>query len=133
MPVDKKTRVYVIRLREKWNWGPTKIEGYIRTCAPPDIERLGHNKIYAILVEEGLNLPLDFVRKTWGGKRFCRLHSNSLWQTDFKLLDNDDWICSYLDDHSRFITHSREFSENPTGEIALEIFMKAVKKHGLPE
>src|SRR3989344_1400697 len=133
MSVDKRTRVYVIRLREKWNWGPVKIQGYIRVYAPHNIQRIGHNKIYSILVEEGLNMPLDFVRKTWGTKRFCRLYSNSLWQTDFKLLDNDNWICTYLDDHSRFLTKGKEFSENPTGEIALEIFMKAGKKYGFPE
>jgi len=133
MIVDKKTRAYIVRVREKWDWGPNNIEGYIKVYAPKHIQRLSHNKIYAILVEEGLNMPIDFVRKTWGGKRFCRLHSNSLWQTDFKLLDNDNWICNYLDDHSRFIVKGREFSENPTHEIALEIFMKAGKKHGFLE
>lgn len=133
MPVDVKTKKYIIRLREKWNWGPNKIEGYIKVYAPDNVQRLSHNKIYAVLVEEGLNMPIDFVRETWGKKRFCRLHSNTLWQTDFKLLDNDNWICCYLDDHSRFITNGKEFNENPTGEIALEIFMKAGKKYGFPE
>lgn len=133
MPVDDKTRKYIVGLRKKWNWGPNKIEGYIRTYAPGSIQKVSHSKIYAVLVKEGLNLPIDFVRKTWGKKRFCRSCSNSLWQTDFKLLDNDNWICSYLDDHSRFITNAREFSENPTTEIALEILMKAMKKHEHPE
>lgn len=133
MIVDNKTRRYIIRLREKWDWGPAKIEGYLREYGPEDIDRISHNKIYSILVEEGLNLPIDFVRKTWGKKRFCRLHSNSLWQTDFKLLDNDNWICTYIDDHSRFIPGGKEFSENITGEIALEILEKAGKKYGFPE
>ena len=131
--VDKKTRAYVIKLREKWNWGPNKIEGYIRAYKPKNIEFISHKKIYAILVEEGMNLPIDFLRKTWGKKRFERLHSNSLWQTDFKLLDNDNWICNYLDDHSRFITNGKEFSENPTTEIALEILMKAGKRYDFPD
>lgn len=133
MLIDKKTRAYVIRLREKWNWGPNKIEGYIKEYKPKDIEPISHKKIYHILVEEGLNLPIDFVRKTWGNKRFVRLHSNSLWQTDFKLLDNDNWICTYIDDHSRFITGGKEFDENTTGEIALEILKKAGNKYGFPE
>lgn len=133
MEVDKETRRYVIRLREKWNWGPNKIEGYIRVYKPKDISPISHKKIYAILVEEGLNLPIDFVREVWGKTRFVRLHSNTLWQTDFKLLDNDNWICTYIDDHARFITGGKEFSENITGEIALEILQKAGKKYGFPE
>ena len=133
MFVDKRTRAYVIRLREKWNWGPNKIEGYIRAYKPRNIEQISHKKIYTILIEEGMNMPIDFLRKTWGKKRFERLHSNSLWQTDFKLLDNDNWICNYLDDHSRFITSGKEFSENPTTDIALEILRKAIRKHAKPE
>ena len=133
MPVDPRTRKFVIKLRNKWNWGPVRIEGYIREKNPIGIQPMGHNKIYQILVEEGLNMPIDFVRKTWGTKRFERQHSNSLWQTDFKLLDNDNWICSYLDDHSRFLAAGKEFSESPTTDIALEVFMKAGKKYGFPE
>lgn len=133
MAVDPKTRAYIIKLRERYDWGPVRIEGYIRTNKPDGIAPLGHNKIYAILVEEKLNMPLDFTRKTWGTKRFERDHSNTLWQTDFKLLDNDNWLASYLDDHSRFIVISKEFSESPTTEIALEILKKAGKKYGFPE
>lgn len=133
MPVDEKTRKYVKWLRTKWNWGPVRIEGFIRKKKPEGITPLGHNKIHQILVEEGLNLPLDFVRKTWGTKRFERDHSNSLWQTDFRLPDNDNWICTFPDDHSRFLTNGKEFNEDPTAEMALEIFEKAGKKYGFPE
>lgn len=133
MVVEPKTRTYIIRLRERYNWGPVRLENYIKDRAPMNIQRIGHNKIYAILVEEGLNMPIDFTRKTWGKLRFERLHSNSLWQTDFKLLDNDNWLASYLDDHSRFVVASREFGEDPTTEIALALFKKAGKKYGFPE
>lgn len=133
MPIDEKTRKFVMRLRNKWNWGPVRIEGFIRENKPEGITPIGHNKIHQILVEEGLNMPLDFVRKTWGTKRFERDHSNSLWQTDFKLLDNDNWICTFLDDHSRFLPGGKEFNEDPTTEIALEIFEKAGKKFCFPE
>jgi len=132
MQIDKKTRACVIKLREKWNWGPNKIEGYIKQYKPKEIQPISHFKIYEILVEEGLNMPIDFVRKTWGKTRFVRLHSNSLWQTDFKLLDNDNWICTYIDDHSRFITNGKEFNENPCTNIALEILRKAIKRHDIP-
>ena len=133
MPTDDKTKKYVVKLRNKWNWGPVRIEGFIRQNKPEGITPIGHNKIHQILVENGLNMPLDFVRKTWGTKRFERDHSNSLWQTDFKLLDNDNWICTFLDDHSRFLPGGKEFDEDPTTEIALEIFEKAGKKFGFPE
>lgn len=133
MPVDKETRKFVIKLRNKWNWGPVRIEKYIRLIRPKGVTPIGHNKIYQIFVEEGLNLPIDFVRKTWGKKRFERQHSNSLWQTDFKLLDNDNWICTFLDDHSRFLTAGKEFSEDPTTDVALEVFTKAGKRYGFPE
>ena len=133
IPVETKTRKEIIRLREKWNWGPNKIEGYIRAQKPHGIDPIGHKKIHALLVEEDLNRPIDYVRTTWGTRRFCRLHSNSLWQTDFKLLDNDNWICTYLDDHSRFILRGKEFTDNPTGEIALEILKKATTHYGVPE
>ncbi len=131
--VDVYTKRYVLRLREKFNWGPSKIEGFIRVNRPEGVVPLSHNKIYTVFVEVGVNNKLDYIRKTWGKKKFAREHSNTMWQTDFKLLDNDNWICTYLDDHSRFITHGREFSENPSTEIALEIFMKASKKYGFPE
>jgi transposase InsO family protein len=133
MPVDLKTRKYVIRLRNKWNWGPVRIEKFIRLHNPKDIAPLGHNKIYDIFVEEGLNLPIDFVRKTWGTKRFERPYPNYLWQTDFKLLDNDNWSCTFLDDHSRFLPAGKEFDESPTTDIALEVFMIAGKKYGFPK
>lgn len=131
--VDDHTRRYVLRLREKFNWGPSKVEGFIKVNRPEKITPLSHNKIYDLFVEAGVNNKLDYIRRTWGKKRFAREHSNTLWQTDFKLLDNDNWICTYLDDHSRFVTNGKEFSENPTTEIALEIFMKASKKYGFPE
>lgn len=93
--------------------GPVRIEKFIRIHKPISIVPLGHNKIYQIFVEEGLNLPIDFVRKTWGTKRFERPYPNYLWQTDFKLLDNDNWICTFLDDHSRFLPTGKEFNKSP--------------------
>lgn len=133
MPVDEKTKKYVVKLRNKWNWGPTRIEGYLREKQPIGIRPIGHNKIHQILVENGLNMPLDFVRKTWGTKRFQRDHSNIMWQTDFKLLDNDDWTCTFLDDHSRFVVGGKEVDDAPTTDLALGVFEKAGKRFGFPE
>ena len=68
---------------------------------------------------------------TWGTKRFQREHNNSLWQADFKLCNDDWWMISYQDDHSRFITGSIKIW-NPTGENAMFLLDKAVKRYGAP-
>jgi transposase InsO family protein len=90
-----------------------------------------HHKVYAVICEAGLNHP-DMPRKTWGTKRFQREHNNSLWQADFKLCNDDFWMISYQDDHSRFITGSIKVW-NPTGENAILLLDKAVKQHGVPK
>jgi len=61
-----------------------------------------------------VNRPIDFTRKTWSKRRFERMHSNSLWQADFKLMPNDNWMLTYLDDHSRFVPGSTDFEDDPT-------------------
>jgi hypothetical protein len=54
-----------------------------------------------------------------------------LWQADFKLGDDDFWMISYQDDHSRFITGSIKIW-NPTGENAM-LLDRAVRKYGVPQ
>lgn len=82
--------------------GPSKIEGYLRN-KQDKVKPIGHNTIYRITCDAGLNNPLDKPRKTWDRKRFERSHSNSLWQADYKLAEDDNWMLTYLDDHSRFV------------------------------
>jgi putative transposase len=117
----------VIKLRRRYEWGPKKITGYL--------SRKGYivdnNQAYKIICEAGLNHPITQPRKTWGTKRFQREHNNSLWQADFKLCDDDYWMISYQDDHSRFITGSVKIW-NPTGENAMMLLDKAVKRYGTP-
>ena len=107
MVIDERTRKFVIKLRMKYDLGPCRIERYIRRHRPEGVQPISHNLVYRILVEEGMNQPLDFVRKTWGKRRFERMHSNSLWQADFKLTEDDEWLLTYLDDHSRFVPGAR--------------------------
>ena len=92
----------VIKLRKRYEWGPKKIAGSLRLKGI-DVD---HNEAYRIICEAGLNHPITQPRKTWGTKRFQREHNNSLWQADFKLCNDDYWMISYQDDHSRFITGS---------------------------
>ncbi|MGC8817437.1 MAG: hypothetical protein ACP5PX_06525 [Candidatus Hadarchaeum sp.] len=78
MVIDDRTRKFVLELREKHDWGPCRIERYIREFGPRGVPPLSHNLVYRILVEEGVNQPIDFIGKTWGKRRFERMHSNSL-------------------------------------------------------
>lgn len=68
-------------------------------------------------------------RKTWGTKRFVRVHNNSLWQADFKLCDNDWWMISYQDGHSRFATGSVKVW-NLTGGNAMLLLGSVVRRYG---
>ena len=81
---------------------------------------------------EGVNQPIDFIRKTWGKRRFERMRSNSLWQADFKLTEDDEWMLTFLDDHSRFIPGSK-IEHDATTEFALKLFKRCGKKYGFPE
>jgi len=118
----------VIKLRKRYEWGPKKIAGCLKLkgCT------IDHNQVYRIICEAGLNHPITSPRKTWGTKRFQREHNNSLWQADFKLCNDDYWMISYQDDHSRFITGSVKIW-SPTGENAMMLLDRAVKKYGTPE
>jgi len=47
---------------------------------------LSHQKVYEVLVEEGLITPGPKARRVW--KAFSRKHSNSVWQMDILELDD---------------------------------------------
>jgi putative transposase len=118
----------IIKLRKRYEWGPNKIAGYLghRGFA------VDHHKVYSVICEAGLNHPITQPRKTWGTKRFQREHCNSLWQADFKLCSDDWWMISYQDDRSRFITGSVKVW-NPTGENAILLLGRAVRRYGVPK
>ena len=52
MEVDDRIRKFVLRLREKYDWGPCRIERYIKV-EPEGVRPISHNSIYQILVEKG--------------------------------------------------------------------------------
>ena len=82
----------ILELRRSKHWGPNKIEGYLRNYMVQGATPVSHRTIHRILVEAGLNNPISAPRKIWGKRRFQREHSNSLWQADFKLTENDEWM-----------------------------------------
>jgi putative transposase len=126
--LDDALRKKVVKLRERYDWGPNKIAGHLSHKG----FNIDHNPTYHVICEAGLNHPITEPRKTWGTKRFQREHCNSLWQADFKLCSDDYWMISYQDDHSRFITGSVKIW-SPTGENAILLLERAVKRYGVPE
>jgi transposase InsO family protein len=78
-----------------------------------------------------LNNPILTPRKVWGKRRFQRSYSNNLWQSDFKLTEQDEWMISILDDHSRFIPGSR-IHHNPTTQHAIKLLEEAMQQYGKP-
>src|SRR4030066_993117 len=126
--LDFSLKEKVIKLRKRYGWGPNKIAGHLGHKG----FTIDHNQAYEIICEAGLNHPISEPRKTWGTKRFQREHNNSLCQADFKLCSDDFWMISFQDDHSRFITGSTKIW-SPTGENAILLLEKAVKRYGVPE
>jgi putative transposase len=90
-----------------------------------------HNRTHRVLKSMGLarDEPRKQVRKKW--IRYERKYSNSLWHTDWTLIEGMGWLIAYLDDASRFIVGYGVFPE-ATSEHAVEVLKEAVRKHGKP-
>jgi len=123
---------YIRVLREFRGWGPTRIEGHLRKQKPEGVKAVGHNTIYRILCEAGLNKPLTKPRRAVGKTRFERSRPNQLWQADWKLTRDDEWMITFLDDCSRFIPGSR-IHDHATAENTVNLFRRCVKAYGTPE
>ncbi|MDG6909270.1 MAG: DDE-type integrase/transposase/recombinase [Nitrososphaerota archaeon] len=90
-----------------------------------------HNRIHGVLKEMGLSRdePRKQRRRKW--VRYERKYSNSLWHTDWTLIDGKGWMTAYLDDASRFVVGWRLFPE-ATSEHSVEVLKDAVGKYGKP-
>ena len=99
------------------------------------LERVGiniaHGTIHKILLEEKLAIKEAKKSKRRKWIRYERTYSNSLWHTDYKLLDDGRWFIAYLDDASRFVTAYGMFNE-ATSQHAIEVLHKAIEQHGKP-
>ena len=73
--------------------------------------------------------PRKQIRKKW--IRYERKYSNSLWHTDWTLIEGMGWLIAYLDDASRFIVAYGLFAE-ATSQHAVDVLMEAIRKHGKP-
>ncbi|HSV42571.1 MAG TPA: DDE-type integrase/transposase/recombinase [Methanomassiliicoccales archaeon] len=92
---------------------------------------LSHQKVYEVLIEEGLITPGPKARRKW--RAFSRKHSNSLWQCDVMELKDEGglYLLTFIDDHSRFVVASRLLS-SVTVEAVVETLLRAVRSFGRP-
>ena len=118
----------VLAARTGDHLGAVRLHGIIQASTGIDIPC---NIIHKMLRDEDLasENPKKSRRRKW--VRFERTHSNSMWHTDYKLLDDGRWFLCYEDDASRFVTGYGMF-EHATTENALAVLDEAIKNHGKP-
>ncbi|MFA5246491.1 MAG: DDE-type integrase/transposase/recombinase [Candidatus Micrarchaeia archaeon] len=117
----------VVAYRQKYKACDTTLEGLLKR----DGILLSHNQVYTVLKTKGLIHSLKNKRKKHDWVRFERKHSLSLWQADWKLLKNGNWIIAFKDDASRLIAASSEF-KNATSEHSLEVLTQGIRQWGRP-
>ena len=90
-----------------------------------------HNTTHTMLKDADIaeTQPKKSARRRW--VRYERTHSNSMWHTDYKKLDDGTWFLCYMDDASRFVTAYGVFKEATT-ENALKVLDEAISRHGKP-
>lgn len=114
-------------MRSSWGWGPRKI---VRVLGK-DGRRVAEGSVYSIVKRNGLNVPLNKPKKKHDYIRFEREHSNSMWQTDLKQIDADNWLTAYIDDHSRFVPGAT-IVDSPTTATAIRLLEECISEWGKP-
>ena len=90
-----------------------------------------HSTIHKIMRESG---DSEACRSKTGQRkwvRYERKHSNSMWHTDYKQMDDGMWFIAYQDDASRKIVGFGVFKE-ATGKHAIDVLKEAISSHGKP-
>jgi transposase InsO family protein len=123
-PTEIVDEIKAVRVRT--GWGPQKIAGYLRTRGRP----VGHMTVYRTLLASGFNHPLTKPRMKRTYRRWQRIHPNSLWQCDLKLVP-PRWLVGILDDCSRFVPGSDLFNEG-TAENVIWLWDRAIHEYGKP-
>jgi transposase InsO family protein len=121
----------IVDIRQENNWGASKIEAYMKQHRTSIMPCIGHSTIHKILVKHGFVKMLNKRRRVWGRRRFERAVPNELWQADFKLTRDDEWMITYLDDHSRFVTGSR-INHTCRPMDAINLLEQSVRRYGIP-
>ena len=118
----------VLAARTEDHLGAMRLHGIIRDSTGINIP---DNKTHQILRDE--NLASEHPKKSRKRKevRFERVtYSNSMWHTDYNLLDDGRWFLCYEDDASRFVTGYDMFEHATTTENAPAALEEAIKNHG---
>lgn len=117
----------ILKLRREGH-GVRRIEGLLHNQGID----VPHNRIRNELKKLKLINPEPKKGRRYNYIRWERLHSNSLWQTDYCWQESQQcWLTAWLDDHSRLIT-AAEYVTEATTDNSLFIFEKGVRRFGLP-
>ncbi len=90
--ISEYERKLVFEKYEKYRLGPLALESKIERDVGIHIP---HNRIYRIMLEGGLIMENPKKKKQRKYVRFERKHSMSLWQGDWKYLDNGKWLIAF--------------------------------------
>ena len=118
----------VLSARTNMHLGAARIESDIEAGVGIHIP---HNTIHKILIDSGEAKEERKKKQQRKWVRYEREHSNSMWHTDYKQLDDGRWFIAYQDDASRFITGYGVFG-HATTENAIAVLKEAVRNHGKP-
>ena len=126
--VSIEERKFIVEMHERYKLGPTSMEKKIEREYGIHIP---HNRIYRILLKEGRIMKNPKKRRQRKYVRFERKHSMSLWQGDWKQLDNGKWLIAFMDDSSRRIMCYGIFDHAST-ENAISVLKKGFQEYGKP-
>ena len=98
-------------------------------------QNISGRTVYKVMKEHGLVEPCPTKSKKRKWVRYERLHSNSMWHTDWHVMKDyrmkDLSLITYLDDASRCVTGFGLFDE-ATGQNAVQVLRQAVQAFGAP-
>jgi len=127
--ISREEREFVIEQHKLHRLGPVALEKMIEKMYGVHIS---HNRIYRILVEEGKIMRSKKKSRQRKYVRFEREQSMSLWQGDWKQLDDGRWLIAFMDDASRRIMCYGIF-DKATTENAISVLMMGFQKFGKPD
>jgi transposase InsO family protein len=128
--VEQSTRDLIVQLKKENQFGVHKLKFMLKRNHKI---KLSDYYVHKVLVERN-----EITKQPEKGFRykyikFQRQHPNSMWQTDWKWLSDEEcWLTAYLDDCSRFVVGSAKYTEATT-DNTLELFHHAGEKHGYPK
>ena len=118
----------VLSARYGEHLGAAELQDIIRMRTGMNIP---HGAIHLILRQENMAKRQEKKSKKRKWVRYEREHSNSLWHTDYKQMQDGRWFICYLDDASRFVTAYGVF-EHATTANALAVLDEAIRNYGKP-